>query len=80
MFVRLQKIDPEKRQNRFYRMSIDRDLFGDWRLLREWGRIGARGGQRLSEYFQSETDAERALAQLQQKKLRRGYELSVLTA
>lgn len=73
MVVRLQKIDPEKRQKRFYRLSVMRDLFGNWYLLREWGRIGSRGGQQMFEYFECETDAEMARDRLHTQKTRRGY-------
>lgn len=50
MFVRLEKICPEKRQRRFYAMSVARTLFGEWCLVREWGRIGTAGGQRMVDY------------------------------
>ena len=47
MFVRLEKINAEERQRRFYVMNVSRTLFGDWCLIREWGRIGSKGGQRM---------------------------------
>ncbi|MCP4781752.1 MAG: WGR domain-containing protein [Hyphomicrobium sp.] len=28
---------------RFYAMSVQPNLFGQWSLLREWGRIGSAG-------------------------------------
>ena len=36
---------------RFYRVAIERTLFGEWALVREWGRIGNTGGQRLEAWF-----------------------------
>ncbi len=34
--VRLCRIDPDKNMARFYRVSVERDLFGMWCLIREW--------------------------------------------
>ena len=73
MFVRLEKISPEKRQRRFYVMNVARTLFGEWCLIREWGRIGTAGGQRMVNYTASIGDAEAALARLCQQKYSRGY-------
>ena len=36
----LTRIDNSKNERRFYRMDITPGLFGDWGLVREWGRIG----------------------------------------
>lgn len=74
MFVRLEKINPEERQKRFYVMSVTRNLFGEWCLIREWGRIGAAGGQSKTEYAQSKNEAEKALNKRLLEKIRRGYQ------
>jgi predicted DNA-binding WGR domain protein len=29
--------------HRFYRLDVQPDLFGQWYLMREWGRIGNAG-------------------------------------
>ncbi|AJE49129.1 WGR domain-containing protein [Celeribacter indicus] len=76
MFVRLEKIDPAKRQRRFYEMTVGRDLFGEWCLVREWGRIGAAGGRRRVDRPGSRDAAEAALGLLSGRKRRRGYRLS----
>ena len=34
------KIAPEQNQYRYYAMTVTPTLFGDWSLVREWGRIG----------------------------------------
>ena len=41
--VQMRRIDPARNMRRFYRLSIQPDLFGGASLVREWGRIGARG-------------------------------------
>jgi len=73
MFVRLEKINHLKRQRRFYQLSLERTLFGEWVLIREWGRMGSSGGRRLVEYFPTFDATKHALADLKQTKERRGY-------
>lgn len=73
MQVRLEKINPFKRQHRFYALSRGRTLFGEWCLIRKWGRIGSSGGQAKVEYLGSEGEAELALAKIKTVKNRRGY-------
>lgn len=73
MFVRLEKINPEERQKRFYVMNVTRNLFGEWCLIREWGRIGSAGGQRLINYAETREDAEVKMDKLVYQKKRRGY-------
>ncbi|WP_299870082.1 WGR domain-containing protein [uncultured Roseobacter sp.] len=75
MHIRLEKIVPEKRQHRFYVMHVTRTLFDEWCLIREWGRIGSRGGQKLVDYTDSKEEAETALHKLFGQKCRRGYQL-----
>lgn len=48
--VRLQRIDPAKNKRRFYVMKIQPNLFGEWELVREWGRIGAGDRVRRDAY------------------------------
>ncbi len=38
--VTLYRIDPARNMQRFYRLDIQPDLFGNQCLIREWGRIG----------------------------------------
>jgi predicted DNA-binding WGR domain protein len=46
--VILYRIDSTRRMHRFYRMEIQPDLFGEWCLMREWGRIRRSGQMRSS--------------------------------
>lgn len=50
----LTRIDPPNNVHRFYRMEIMPGLFGEWSLIREWGRIGQPGQVRVDWY---ETEA-----------------------
>lgn len=68
----LEKHDPAKNQARFYNMVLLPNLFGEWTLYREWGRIG-QGGKVRMEWFNNEDEAKSALVALEASKRRRGY-------
>lgn len=68
----LTSTDPSANPHRHYRMDMMPGLFGDWGLVREWGRVG-RSGQVRTDCFQSEADAKHARFALHVDKLRRGY-------
>lgn len=70
--VDLKRIDPSLNMRRFYRMSVQPDLFGGACLVREWGRIGFRG-QMLIEQHDDEGKAVTALMKRSATKTRRGY-------
>lgn len=69
----LTKVESSKNAYRFYSMVIIRGLFGDWGLVREWGRIGASGRMR-TDWFETEADAKDARFALHMQKAMRGYE------
>ncbi|WP_380058995.1 WGR domain-containing protein (plasmid) [Falsihalocynthiibacter sp. SS001] len=73
MFVRLEKINPAEHQKRFYAMNVTQTLFGEWCLIREWGRIGSAGGQGLVDYMETKEEAEDTLNKLSAQKCGRGY-------
>lgn len=68
----LKRSDPSKNLHRFYRMEIMKGLFGDWSLVREWGRIGQSGSVRVN-WFPTEAAARDARHELHKKKIKRGY-------
>ena len=72
--MHLERVDPARNMRRFYRMTIQRDLFGGASLIRVWGRIGTRGRQQINIHV-DEGRAIDALMKLAQEKRRRGYEL-----
>jgi predicted DNA-binding WGR domain protein len=57
---------------RFYSLMIERDLFGTIRLVRNWGRIGTKGQERV-EIYDDEITAGQALEAVARAKRRRGY-------
>jgi len=73
--LELKKIDETQNMSRFYRMSLQPDLFGNISLLREWGRIGSHGQIRIDTY-EEEAEAARAMIKLATAKQRRGYKLT----
>ena len=70
--MHLRRIDPDHNMARFYTISVQPTLFGEWSLLREWGRIGS-SGRLVCGRFASEQDAARAMVELHKAKLSRGY-------
>lgn len=72
MACTLTRINPEKNEYRFYNLHIAPTLFGDWSLVREWGRIG-RGGTLKLDTYPTENEACEKLEALKVQKLKRGY-------
>ncbi|MEY8800226.1 WGR domain-containing protein [Leisingera sp. XS_AS12] len=70
--ILLYRVNPERKERRFYRLRILRSLFGEPQLMREWGRIG-QPGRILFETFRYPDQAEMAFCVLARQKLRRGY-------
>lgn len=72
MTALLYRIDPSRNMARWYRLDIERDLFGAYCVTRAWGRVGLRGQSRSEGY----ASAEAALCSLDKQRLRkeqRGY-------
>jgi predicted DNA-binding WGR domain protein len=68
----LHRTDPARNMRRFYRLDVQPDLFGQWCVIREWGRIGSAGQERTVSYATAD-EAHEALARQQRGKERRGY-------
>lgn len=68
----LYRIDTAQRMHRYYRMEVQRDLFGQWCFIREWGRIDS-SGQMRSLSFPTLAEAHAALNKQRRAKERRGY-------
>ena len=70
--ITLTRTDPTKNMRRFYRLDVQPDLFGQWCIIREWGRIGSAGQVRMVPY-DTAAQAHAALAVQRRMKERRGY-------
>ena len=70
--IYLEKIDPNLNMSRYYRLSIERTLFGEWSMVREWGRVGCRGQSR-EQWCATREEALVLLASHHARRLQRGY-------
>lgn len=75
--IYLERHDPDKNLHRFYQMFVTPGIFGDWSLVREWGRVGSPGTVR-KDWFDKEEEAVIAGEKLREAKQKKGYRL-VLT-
>jgi predicted DNA-binding WGR domain protein len=72
---RLVKVDLEREEYRWYVIAWEPTLFGNWAVVRSWGRMGTNWAQCKSEMFDdNDTACTEAEAQTE-KRLRRGYRL-----
>jgi predicted DNA-binding WGR domain protein len=72
--VTLRRIDLARNMARYYRLDVQPDLFGEWGVIREWGRIGQPGRLRVDPYLTAAQAEERMRVQ-QAAKQGRGYAL-----
>jgi predicted DNA-binding WGR domain protein len=56
-------------------LQITPTLFGEWSLVREWGRIGSPGTVRL-ESFESEAQAYAEEQRTMRLRIRHGYKVA----
>jgi predicted DNA-binding WGR domain protein len=68
----LTRRDPARNLYRFYVVRLEPALFGDWTLLREWGRSGSPGTVRLTS-FERYDEAAKAEHRAIKRRLRHGY-------
>lgn len=70
--ILLHQIDPARNRRRFYRLRLNRNLFGEPVLMREFGRIG-QAGRIIEDRHRSAEAAMMGFCRLAASKLRRGY-------
>ncbi|NTJ11738.1 WGR domain-containing protein [Rhizobium lusitanum] len=68
----VERIEPEKNMARFYVLAVQPTLFGEVSLVRSWGRIGARGQQKV-HLFDDEKQAVGLFLEILREKRNRGY-------
>ena len=71
--IYLERHDTDKNLHRFYQMFVTPGIFGDWSLVREWGRVGSPGTVR-KDWFDSEEEAIVAEISLCKAKQKKGYQ------
>lgn len=62
-------------KTRYYQVVVQRDLFGQWEVMRVWGRIGSALGRQMSTHCASHADALVVLNAIAKVRARRGYVL-----
>ena len=70
--IYLERHNPACNMARFYSLTVERNLFGEFSLVRTWGRIG-RPSQSKIELHATEQDAQAAMIRRVQQKRRKGY-------
>jgi predicted DNA-binding WGR domain protein len=68
----LTRVDDAENRARFYKLDVQPTLFGEWSLVREWGRTGRAGTVRI-EAHATRGKADLALISKWAEKQRRGY-------
>ena len=72
--VYLTREDAGRNMARYYLMDVQTTLFGEWSLVREWGRID-RAGQVRIVVFPTEAAALKAMETIEIAKVRKGYHI-----
>jgi len=71
-YVVLERCDRTRNMARYYVLSLEPSLFGDTALVRQWGRLGQPGRQRI-DLFRQRAHAVETLESWFARKKRRGY-------
>jgi predicted DNA-binding WGR domain protein len=70
--LHIQRIDATRNMARYYRLEIEPTLFGNIAVVRNWGRIGTRGQERV-HFFENEKQALALFLDILREKRRKGY-------
>ncbi|MBV8590088.1 MAG: WGR domain-containing protein [Acetobacteraceae bacterium] len=68
----LTRTDATRNMKRFYLVQLAPTLFGEWMLIREWGRIGQPGTVWFTS-FESQDEAELEERRTIKRRLSHGY-------
>ena len=70
--VALRRFDPAKNLARFYGVAVQPTLFGQWAVVRRWGRINT-DGRRAETWFEELPAAVACAEAFTSAKRKRGY-------
>ncbi|MEO9530439.1 WGR domain-containing protein [Roseibium sp.] len=70
--ILLKRVDPDRNMNRYYHLSVEPSLFGEFAVRRTWGRVGTLGLSRL-DLFADALSAQAHQHKLAAQKHMRGY-------
>lgn len=71
--IYLQRHDAAHNVHRFYALWVLPGIFGEWALVREWGRVGSPGTVRKT-WFATEAEALQAEEKFYLAKRKKGYQ------
>ena len=63
------------KDTRYYEAILEQDLWGEWLLVRRWGRRGQRSGQSKATPCDSYEQGLRLLEDVSKRRTQRGYRL-----
>jgi predicted DNA-binding WGR domain protein len=72
------QLDKWKRQDwhkhtRHYSCEVRQNLFGQWVVLRRWGRVSALAGQSLESLCESYEEGLKIFEAVEKRRVKRGY-------
>lgn len=70
--IMLTRTNNSRNMARFYKLDVQPTLFGEWSVIREWGRIGRAGTVRI-EVYPTRGTADLAVVAHFNRKTRKGY-------
>jgi predicted DNA-binding WGR domain protein len=73
--IEFARLEPEHNRYRSYRLELTQDLFGNWALVRSWGRIGGTPRTKV-EYFVFRFDAKDQAQRIIRRRLAHGYQIT----
>lgn len=68
-----EKVLPEENVYRYYLLILEQNLWGEWELIRRWGRIGQGATRALLQVVDSPAAAEQLAAGIDRVRQKRGY-------
>lgn len=70
--IYLERHDSARNMARYYCLTVESNLFGEFSLVRTWGRIGQPSRTKI-ELHATEQDAQAAMIRGVRQKQRKGY-------
>ena len=74
-WIRFERVAPDRNRYREYSIAISRDLFGEWAVVRSWGRIGGQQRVKVTCLLQQHEATELA-ERIARRRLSRGYRVA----
>ena len=72
MRIFMQSLAESSEAPKYYQLILQEDLLGGWTLIRQWGRMGARGSSRTQQFPDRES-AQSALAEVRDQQQTKGF-------